>query len=229
MCSNPRSIRPASAVAGVLFALVIVAGVRGAGPRFYPDDPLTVDNDSAFDASGAQPRNLSEWYDFATNQFGDPGEREKIRAVNINTLDEVPDSSWFTNRIGQRPMSAAEVAKGPDSVDRLDVEEWLVTAGKGPAGFQPGFRAVNARDTRPVSERTLYQLELDLEDFPDLATSAEIIGTALYHAIGYNVVDTYLVNVDPKKVRVAENATMRDAAADAARHRRNLQAGQEES
>ena len=212
MCSNPRSIRPASAVAGVLFALVIVAGVRGAGPRFYPDDPLTVDNDSAFDASGAQPRNLSEWYDFATNQFGDPGEREKIRAVNINTLDEVPDSSWFTNRIGQRPMSASEVAKGPDSVDRLDVEEWLVTAGKGPAGFQPGFRAVNARDTRPVSERTLYQLELDLEDFPDLATSAEIIGTALYHAIGYNVVDTYLVNVDPKKVRVAENATMRDAS-----------------
>jgi hypothetical protein len=183
-----------------------------AGPRFYPDDPLATDNDRAFDASGAQPHELSETLDFITNQFGEPGDRRPIRAVNINTLDEVPDSSWFTNRIGRRPMSIAEITRGPDSVERLEIEEWLVTDDKGPAGFQPGFRAVDARDTRPIGERQLYQLELDTEKYPDLATSAEMIGTTIYHAVGYNVVDTYLVNVDPRKVRVAPEATMRDAA-----------------
>jgi hypothetical protein len=198
--------------AAIAVALSVVSSVRGAGPRFYPDDPLMADNDTSHDASGAKPRELSEWFDFFQNQFGDPGDNQNIRALNVNTLDEVPDSSWFTNRIGVRPMTVAEITRGPDSVERLDIEEWIVTAGKGPAGFQPGFRAVNARDTRPMNQRTLYQLELDLETFPDLSTGAEVIGTAIYHAIGYNTVDTYTVNVDPKKVRVAENASVRDAS-----------------
>jgi hypothetical protein len=39
-----------------------------------------------------------------------------------------------------------------------------------------------------------------------------MIGTAIYHAIGYNVVDYYIVNVNPKKIRVADTATVRDAS-----------------
>src|SRR5271154_4056086 len=33
-------------------------------------------------------------------------------AVNANNLDEVADSSWFTNRIGTHPMSTEEVVRG---------------------------------------------------------------------------------------------------------------------
>ena len=36
-----------------------------------------------------------------------------IRAKNVNTIDEVPDSSWFTNRIGTRALTADEVMRGP--------------------------------------------------------------------------------------------------------------------
>jgi hypothetical protein len=201
-----------AAVAVAIGASLLLPSTRAAGPRFYPDDPIATDNDTAFDASGATPRDLSEGYDFLVNQFGEPGDKRQIRALNVNTLDEVPDSSWFTNRIGRQPMSIAEIVRGPDQVERLGIEEWLVVEDKGPAGFQPGFRAVDARDTRPIGERQVYQLELDLEKYPDLATSAEIIGTAIYHAIGYNVVDTYLVNVDPRKVRVSPEASMRDVS-----------------
>ena len=35
------------------------------------------------------------------------------RAKNINTVDEVPDSSWFTNRAGHRPLTPEDVANGP--------------------------------------------------------------------------------------------------------------------
>ena len=39
----------------------------------------------------------------------DPGHE----AVNVNALDEVPDSSWFINRLGKRSMTPDEVANGP--------------------------------------------------------------------------------------------------------------------
>jgi hypothetical protein len=34
-------------------------------------------------------------------------------ARDVNAFEEVPDSSWFTNRIGQHELSPAEVARGP--------------------------------------------------------------------------------------------------------------------
>ena len=223
MSFNRRArLRLAAASAAIVVSLVL-SSARAAGPRFYRDDPVAADNDSAFDASGAKSRELSEGYDFLVNQFSEPGDKQQVRAVNINTLDEVPDSSWFTNRIGQHPMSVAEIVRGPDRVERLDIEEWIVTSDKGPAGFQPGFRAVDARDTRPIGERQVYQLELDLEKYPDLATSAEIIGTSIYHAIGYNVVDTYLVKVDPKKVRVNPEARVRDVSGERALTARDVE------
>ena len=51
-----------------------------------------------------------------------------------------------------------------------------------------------------------------------------MIGTTIYHALGYNVVDVYLVNVDPKKVQIAENATDRDASGRRRLTRRDIDA-----
>ena len=43
-----------------------------------------------------------------------PGDQTPdVRAGNVNTIDEVPDSSWFTNRIGARPVSIDEAVRGP--------------------------------------------------------------------------------------------------------------------
>ena len=56
------------------------------------------------DASGAQPWDIDLFYDLAYNLFvtGRRAAGDDVRAGNINTIDEVPDSSWFTNRIGIR-------------------------------------------------------------------------------------------------------------------------------
>ena len=40
------------------------------------------------------------------------------RAGNVNTIDEVPDSSWFTNRILARPVSLEEASRGPLNGER---------------------------------------------------------------------------------------------------------------
>ena len=52
--------------------------------------------------------------DVVINMFGRPGGIAlNVQAQNINTIDEVPDSSWFTNRIVARPVTLEELARGP--------------------------------------------------------------------------------------------------------------------
>lgn len=175
-----------------------------AAPRFYPDDPLWVDDDAAFDASGAAEQEDSNGYDFVVHTFVRPGDRRDVRAMNINTLDEVPDSSWFTNRIGRHDMSLEELARGPDQQGAaLSLEGWIVSGGKN-SGVQPGFRM---RD--PSGH--LYQIEVDPPSNPELATGAEMIGTAFYHAFGYHVVEVYLTEIDASKLAIADSARVRDA------------------
>src|ERR671912_2457106 len=185
-------------------ALVLLSGgaIWSVAPRFYPDDPIWTDDDRAFDASKVRPIEDTNGYDFVANTVGNPGERRDVRALNVNTVDEVPDSSWFTNRIGRRDLSAAEVVKGPDRTGRLSLEGWVVTGGKG-SGVQPGFRM-----TDPDGQ--LYQIEVDPVSNPEMATGAEIIGTAFYHAIGYNVVEVYPAEIDRASLVLAEKATIRD-------------------
>src|SRR5687767_13325385 len=94
---------PAKAGPYVLLLLVLfVAAGNGAAPRFFPDDPIQVDDDMALDASKAVPIEGSNGYDFTEHTFLNVGDRRDVRAMNVNTMDEVPDSSWFTNRIGSR-------------------------------------------------------------------------------------------------------------------------------
>jgi hypothetical protein len=185
-----------------LVAGIAVAVATAAAPRFYPDDPLWVDNDKVMDAAKVVPMEDSNGYDFMVNTVIQPGERRDVRALNVNTLDEVPDSSWFTNRIGRREMSIAEIAKGPDRFERISLEGWVVSAGKG-TGVQPGFRM-----TDPSGH--LYQIEVDPPSNPEMATGAEIIGTAFYHAFGYHTVDVYLADVDADALVISEKATIRD-------------------
>ena len=40
-------------------------------------------------------------------------------SVNVNSLDEVPDSSWFTNRLGVRPVSLDELRLNACPRDKL--------------------------------------------------------------------------------------------------------------
>ena len=46
-----------------------------------------------------------------------------------------------------------------------------------------------------------------------MATGAEIIGTAFYHAFGYHTVDVYLAELDPDRLVMSDKATYRDPLA----------------
>jgi hypothetical protein len=102
-------------------------------------------------------------------------------AVNVNALDEVPDSSWFENRLGKSPLSPADVARGSCAEHELDPGaadgSWLIDKGKD-NGANPGFRIT-------VAGLGKFMLKSDPSEEPDRATGATSIATRVYHAVGY--------------------------------------------
>jgi hypothetical protein len=199
MCSNPRHLRVPAALLALFFT---VQPLSSQLPTFYPDDPIWIDDDMSLDASKVQAVEDSNGYDFIVNTFSSPGVRHDVRAQNVNTIGEVPDSSWFVNRMGRRVLSTTELVRGPDRFESISLDGWKVSGGKS-TGLQPGFRM-----TDPSGH--LYQIEFDPPSNPEMATGAEIIGTAFYHAFGYNTVDVYLAELDPEKIELAPNARILD-------------------
>src|SRR6476659_7505710 len=90
---------------GLVLAVCVIAllhpgaPIRGSNPRFYDDDPLTTEPETQ-NASAVKERDIDLVSDVLLNLFTKPGDpTPDVRAMDVNTIDEVPDSSWFTNRI----------------------------------------------------------------------------------------------------------------------------------
>jgi hypothetical protein len=186
-----------------LAALVIVwclAAAAGNSVRFYPDDPVSRDPETQ-DASGVARSQVSAAYDLLESSFLDAGEAETKRAVNVNTIDEVPDSSWFTNRAGSRPMTIEEIVRGPDR-GAGPSRRWEVTGIKS-EGVTPGF---TIRD----ETGEIYWIKFDPKSNPEMASGAEVISTKLFHAFGYHVPENYLATFRREDLSIAAGALAKD-------------------
>lgn len=171
-------------------------------PHFYPDDPIREDPDQLSIPKPAE-RELSEIADllYATYQWTPEGPIGP--ALNVNTLGEVPDSSWFQNRIGQREMSPEELARGPNSLEGPDLSApWTITSAKF-EGITPGFFVQDARGDQ-------FLIKFDPKHYPQMATSAEVIVTKFFHAFGYHVPENYLARVPLDQFRIGTGAEVEE-------------------
>jgi hypothetical protein len=175
-------------------------GAASNGPRFYPDDPIGHDPETQ-DASGVERTRVSGSYDLVESSFLDAGDKETKRAVNVNTIDEVPDSSWFTNRLGAQTMSIDEIVRGADRGTGPS-GRWEVT-GRKAEGVTPGL---TIRDE--TGEQ--YWLKFDPRTNPEMASGAEVISTKLFHAFGYHVPENYLATLRRENLAIAPGATAKD-------------------
>ena len=169
--------------------------------KFYPDDPLRVDNDTIAVPNEPAEIELSDMFDRFGHIVADLGSPELVEAQNVNTLDEVPDSSWFTNRHGAKAMSLADLVRGPNTIDGPDMgTPWRVFRSK-IGGLTPGFQIIDGRGDR-------YVIKFDPVGIPELSSAAEVIGTKLFYAIGYNTPENYIVAVDPEAGLTIEPGTV---------------------
>ena len=125
-------------------------------------------------------------------------------AVNVNALDEVPDSSWFENRLGKSPLSPADVARGSCAEHELDPGaadgSWLIDKGKD-NGANPGFRIT-------VAGLGKFMLKSDPSEEPDRATGATSIATRVYHAVGYYAPCDSVVYFRPSLLKLKPGLTV---------------------
>ena len=203
----------------VLVALVLAVlaawqpQARSAAPRFFSDDPLTREPDSQ-DASGVQPWTVGLAFDLLWNLFGDPGDRAMdVPALNANTIGEVPDGSWFTNRLGRRTLTAEEIARGPNVNGGPAEGTWTLVSAK-TDGVTPGF---TIRDSAGV----LWFLKFDPPGHRGMMSGTEVAVTKLAWALGYHVPENYLSRLHRDRLEIREGATFQPLG----RARRVMQAG----
>jgi len=200
--STRAAVRAGASLLVLVAALALAARVaRTAGPHFYSDDPIAREFESQ-DASKAEPYEIGLLYEMAHNLFVTARyEPSGTRAQNVNTIDEVPDSSWFTNRIGAMTLTAEDIARGPDVGSPPDPSRWVLIREKS-AGAHPGFTALDGKGQT-------WFLEFDQPYYPEGDTASVIIATKLFWALGYNQVESFVTTFDPKKIEIDPKATLK--------------------
>jgi hypothetical protein len=167
---------------------------------FRNDDPLGREPETQ-DASGVQPWTIDLFIDLATNLFGKPGSPDiGVRAGNVNTIDEVPDSSWFTNRILQRTVPIDEAVRGPHAGVAPVEGSWTVIAAKD-VGAAPGF-------TMQDANRNVWFVSFDARGYPEAATGAILVANKIFWTLGYWQPDTVLIKIHPHQVVIGDTATV---------------------
>jgi hypothetical protein len=117
------------------------------------------------------------------------------RALGVNAHDEVPDSTWFTNRIGVRDMTLDELRAGP-SVDGSPEEHkpWKVVSAKS-GGSALGFVIEDARGSK-------WLVKFEERGYAELESATDAIASRLVWAAGYNVPEDHVVYVRPDELAV---------------------------
>jgi len=194
------------AIRRALLALtVLTAGLNA--QKFYDDDPIPKEP-PPLSVEKIKGRRISDYYDFFHNTFKKPGERQVkgklLPAGAVNTLGEVPDNAWYTNRHYFHPTSLEELLRGPGTDNPPDTSKPLSVVSAKTEGITPGFTIEDSRGHR-------YVVKFDPLTNPEMATGPDVIVSKIFYALGYNVPENYIFTFTRQQLVVAPSAELRDA------------------
>ena len=190
-----------AALGAPMTAALLTAEPSVAAPKFYEDDPIEREP-ATKDASKVEEWEVDLIIDLAANSFVNLGDTtSNVRARDINTIDELPDSDWFINRILAKPLTVDEVAQGLLISGPPDTTSWTVTRPK-KEGAAPGFTARDAKGD-------VWFISFDAKGHPEAATGAILVANKIFWALGYYQVENYLVTIHPDKLAIADDAKIK--------------------
>jgi hypothetical protein len=177
------------------------------GRKFYADDPLWHEP-APRSVSGIAVRSVDHIYDFLDSSYVTPRRDGKVAkharrpALDVNTLGDVPDSAWYTNRHYARRMSIDELRRGPGNSTPPDPHRpWRITAAKS-NGITPGFVIEDGHKNR-------YVLKFDPPLYPELCSAADVIGSKIFYALGYDTPENYIVHFRREQLEVTDGVMYR--------------------
>jgi hypothetical protein len=209
MVSRKYRFPVAPGLAGAVITLAILTapalGQDGA-KRFYPDDPL-LKEPPPLPVKQVAKQDVDELYDFLDNSFATPRREGKAAksphsALDVNTLGDVPDSAWYTERHYYHRMSIAELKRGPGNSTPPSAGSWRVISAKS-NGVMPGFVIEDAKKNR-------YVIKFDPPRYPELASAADVVGSKIFYALGYNTPENYVVHFTREQLVISQGVTWND-------------------
>ena len=165
--------------------------------QFLADDPLTRTPEVA-PVGKVDVQDINALYDFAHQSFRYKN-KVPTESLGVNTLGEVPDSSWFTNR-DLSNFTIEQIKKGGRAHGGPQPPYTVVAAKT--EGVSTGFRI---RDGRGM----LYFVKADPPSNLEMATAADVLGALFLYAAGYNVPENYLLICRPEELHLSEKATIK--------------------
>lgn len=124
-------------------------------------------------------------------------------AYNVDAFEEVPNSSWFTNRNAYRRMSLEVIARGPNTGNGPDTANvWTIIRAK-MEGVTAGFTIVDSKGDK-------YVIKFDPPGYAGLNSGSEVIGAKLFYAAGYNVPENHVCFFDPKILKLRSKVKLTD-------------------
>jgi hypothetical protein len=125
------------------------------------------------------------------------------RALGVNALDEVPNSTWFTNRIGAGAISPEELAAAPGGVGSPEGHlPWTIVSTKA-GGASVGFVIRDARGKK-------FLMKFDPRGVPEGETATQVIMSKLLWGFGFNVTEDYVVYIDKQDLVLGDKAVIKD-------------------
>jgi len=179
----------------LLLVIALLKSAAGESPRFFADDPIRA-MPAPLPVKNPHPQDINDSLDFFADSWHWTQSRPRPAGA-VNTLGEVPDSEWFTNRHARRRLSRDELQRGPRPSE-APVLPFTVTGGKS-GGIMPGFRM---KDSKGRS----YFVKVDPLNYPELASAADVIVSRFLYAIGYNTPKNEVVNVTLPGLRISDTA-----------------------
>lgn len=128
--------------------------------------------------------------------------RSSHHALNVNSLDEVPNSTWFTNRIGVKELRPEQVGLGLRE-ETQEAFQILRVTGTKVGGKSPGLVFVNESGAK-------YILKFDEIGHPEMETGADVVAQRLLWAAGFNVPDDNVVIFRREQLVLADDAEIKD-------------------
>ena len=185
----------------VLATPILIAAASGINLR----PPLRIDKD---DEPTPQPkeREVSDMYAIVYNSWlrhlsPEVATKKSVAALNVNAWDDVPDSTWFTNRIGVRPVSFEEIVNGLEGKPPQP-SPWRVDR-RNDSGYTPKVEIEDSAGQR-------YVLKFDPPGARERNSGAERIGTLIMWAAGYNVPHNTIAYFRPTDLKFDEKSSYRD-------------------
>jgi hypothetical protein len=192
-----------------LFAAIVALGLASggcAGPLRFRDEPVVWAVDDRASIPEPAEREYLKLPYFADVFFLRRSERgmafgDLEPAWDVNAMEEVPDSSWFTNRIGLRDLTPAELARGPADLPPPQ-PPFEVTKGK-TGGGNLGFVAKDATGRS-------FLVKVDRPPNDEMQTGTSVVGNRLVWAFGFDVPSDYVMYLRRDQLRISPEATTKD-------------------